>query len=117
MRQLQRRVQRDLDRIADHAPISSESWQQLRQRIAAEPDRIDEEVIMLAPAEPTSTRPRRTTAIAFAFTAVVAVAIAGLIALWVDDDSDTLTVEDGPTTVTDGCLLYTSDAADDAMNV
>ena len=102
MRQLQRRVQRDLDRIADQAPISSESWQQLRQRIAAEPDRIDEEVIMLAPAEPTSTRPRRATAIAFAFTAVVAVAIAGLIALWVDDDSDTLTVEDGPTTVTDG---------------
>ena len=99
MTRLERRLQRDLDRIADRAPVSAESWELLRRRIAVEPDRIDEEVIMLAPAEPTSTRPRWTTLVAVAIAAVAVVALAGVIALRANDDAPV--TDDGPATVID----------------
>ena len=53
---------------------------------------------MLAPAEPTSRRPRWTAAVAVAFTAIAALAIAGVIALRADNDADTPTAEDGAVT-------------------
>lgn len=99
MRELQRRLQRDLGRIADAAPVSSESWQLLRHRIAAEPDRTEEEVIVLTPTEPTLARPRWSAAVALA--AAAALVIAGIIALRADDDSSTLMTDDGPATVAD----------------
>jgi hypothetical protein len=104
MRELERRVQRDLDRIADQAPRSSEAshaqaWEGLRRRLDAEPDRIDEEVIMLAPADPPSRRPRWTTAVAVAVAAVAALVVAGVVVLRSGDD--TSTVVDAPVTTLD----------------
>lgn len=95
MKQIERRLQRDFDRIADRAPISTESWALLQHRIAAEPDRIEEEIIMLAPAETTTRRTRRLAPIALAVAAVAAVMIAGIVALRANDDVDDPMFDDG----------------------
>lgn len=97
MRKLERRLQRDLDRIADRAPVPTGAWERLRLRLDDEPERRDEEIIMLAPAEPTSRRPRRTAAIAVALTGVVALVLVGIVALLADDDA-TPTIDEPPAT-------------------
>jgi hypothetical protein len=86
MKRIEQRLQRDFDRIADQAPASTNAWNELRARVAAEPDRIDEEVIMLTPTEPTTRRPRWVTPVAVAFGAAMILVVAGIVAVRTNDE-------------------------------